>query len=66
MKDHVAAMFETTQAWTNLFAGTSQAGVVGEGLEARFKFAQVLDGLRWAPAAQGKCSDFHHVGFGAA
>ncbi len=61
----MAAVFETAQAGTNLFADPPQAGVISEGLEASFKLADVLDGLCLAPSSKGEPNDCSQVGFGA-
>ena len=66
IEDDMAAMLKAAQARTDLFAGSSQAGVIGEGLEARFEFAEVFNGLRLAPGSKGECNDGRQVGFGAA
>ncbi len=58
-------MFKATQAWTNIVAGAAQAGIVGEGLQARFKLIKVLGRLHLSPSAKRECDDSGQIGFGA-
>jgi hypothetical protein len=66
VKNNVFAPLHTTKAGTNIVTRAARCGIGGQRLAARFKIADISDGLANAPGAARITGDTEQVDFGTA